>query len=49
MGNESEQLRELAKQLLKTSDNIKIESDRLMRRAEELDIAIDKNRSQNQK
>jgi flagellar capping protein FliD len=46
MSTESEQLRDLAKQLLKTCETIKAESDRLMKKAEELDTAIKKNNKQ---
>jgi hypothetical protein len=46
MSSESEHLREVAKQLLKTSESIRAEYDRLMKKAEELDKAIEKNNKQ---
>jgi hypothetical protein len=46
---ESDKLREVAMQLLKTSQAAKAESERLMRKAEELEAAVEKNRKQNDK
>ena len=45
MSKESDELREVAKQLIKSSESIRAEADRLIKKADELDKTIQSQRN----